>query len=486
MARGDEFVARDRLRQETTDGRKSSFCYRLLGAAMAAVAALASAGIATVAAAPAVAADPTPIDLGTLGCPSQGSFATAVDGSIVVGYSYTAGGPYGSCTEVPFAYNLSGNPPAMIDLGSLGDAGTFATAASGSIVVGDSYFRSGAEHAFAYNLAGNPAAMVDLGSLVPGIFGTQATAVSGNIVVGQSNTGGVWPHAFSYNLSGNPPAMVDLGDLGGGYSGATAVSGNIIVGSAQTAGGPLSPWHAFYYDLAANRPAMVDLGTLGGLDSAASAVTGDIIVGQSSTPSGQEHAFAYNVAANPPALVDLGAPAGGYSNAIAVSGDIVVGNYYTHTASGFVSHAFAYNLAANPPAMVALGDLGGGSSSVTAASGNIVVGSSATVGNSTDAVAWVLPGPTTTLQLHISAPYQDNGVTVVSLWWAAPPGATSFSLTADENTGIGPYSYTAVGLPQALPSWPFVVQVEGATPLHSVTFQVKDDKGDISNTIRYP
>ncbi len=92
----------------------------------------------------------------------------------------------------------------------------------------------------------------------------------------------------------------------------------------------------------------------------------------------------------------------------------------------------------------------------------------------------------TSLQLYISAPYQDNGVTVVSLWWTAPPGATSFSLTASEHTGIGPYSYTATGLPQSGPSTPFIVQVEGSTPLLSATFQVTDNEGESSNIVSYP
>ena len=90
------------------------------------------------------------------------------------------------------------------------------------------------------------------------------------------------------------------------------------------------------------------------------------------------------------------------------------------------------------------------------------------------------------LHLFISAPYQDNGVTVVNLWWTAPPGATTFSLTATESTGIGPFTYTATGLPQFGVSTPFVVQVEGATPLFSATFQVSDNLSDISNTVSYP
>ena len=92
----------------------------------------------------------------------------------------------------------------------------------------------------------------------------------------------------------------------------------------------------------------------------------------------------------------------------------------------------------------------------------------------------------TTLHLNISAPYQDNGVTVVSLWWASPPGASSFSLTADEKTAIGVYSYTATGLPQSRASAPFIVQVEGATELFGSTFQVTDNLGDVSNPVSYP
>ncbi len=89
------------------------------------------------------------------------------------------------------------------------------------------------------------------------------------------------------------------------------------------------------------------------------------------------------------------------------------------------------------------------------------------------------------LRLYISAPYQDNGVTVINLWWTAPKGATSYSLTANEITGLGPDSYIATGLPHFGASMPFVVQVEGDTPLLSATFQVADNEGDISNTVTY-
>ena len=74
----------------------------------------------------------------------------------------------------------------------------------------------------------------------------------------------------------------------------------------------------------------------------------------------------------------------------------------------------------------------------------------------------------------------------MSLWWTAPPGATSFSFIVHENTALGPYSFTATGLPQSTPTTPFIVQVEGATKLLSATFQVTDNKGDASNVVSYP
>jgi hypothetical protein len=89
------------------------------------------------------------------------------------------------------------------------------------------------------------------------------------------------------------------------------------------------------------------------------------------------------------------------------------------------------------------------------------------------------------LKLYISAPYQDNGVTVVSLWWTAPAGATSFNLIADENTAIGTEDYTATGLPQYTSSMPFIIQVEGDTTLNSATYQVTDNLGQMSNVVTY-
>ncbi len=66
------------------------------------------------------------------------------------------------------------------------------------------------------------------------------------------------------------------------------------------------------------------------------------------------------------------------------------------------------------------------------------------------------------------------------------PRSHQFQPHRQESTGIGPYSYTATALPQSVPSQPFIVQVEGATPLLNATFQVADNLGDASNAASYP
>jgi probable HAF family extracellular repeat protein len=213
--------------------------------------------------------------------------------------------------------------PAVTDLGTLGGTNSQATAVSGTIVVGYSDTASGQTHAFAYNLGATTPAMRDLGTL--GGTSSQATAVSGTIVVGYSTTATGDIHAFAYNLAAAFPAMLDLGTLGGGtFSRALAVSGNIVVGDSEMADGAD---RAFVYDLGAASPAMIDLGTLGGTNSESSAlaVSGNMVVGYSGAATNVTHAFAYDLGAASPAMQDLGTLAGlggTYSEALAVSGRI--------------------------------------------------------------------------------------------------------------------------------------------------------------------
>ncbi len=69
---------------------------------------------------------------------------------------------------------------------------------------------------------------------------------------------------------------------------------------------------------------------------------------------------------------------------------------------------------------------------------------------------------------------------------SAPPGATRFSLTVNESTGIGRYSYTATGLLESGPSTPFIVQVEAAWPAGCGLPGHQDNLGDVSNLVSYP
>lgn len=143
------------------------------------------------------------------------------------------------------AYNVVGTLPARAatvtvtttDLGSLGGSSQ-ATAVDGSVVVGYSYLSgsSGARHAFAYDFAAPSPHMIDLGTL--GGTVSQAQAVSSGLVVGQASTSGdAENHAFAYDLGSPSPQMVDLGTLGGAHSAAYAVDGKVIVGFAWNSAG---------------------------------------------------------------------------------------------------------------------------------------------------------------------------------------------------------------------------------------------------------
>ena len=56
-----------------------------------------------------------------------------------------------------------------------------------------------------------------------------------------------------------------------------------------------------------------------------------------------------------------------------------------------------------------------------------------------------------------------------------------------DSTGQGPCSYPDTGLPDFTQSSPFIIQVEGATPLFTAgRFRVTDNLGDASNTVSYP
>jgi len=118
----------------------------------------------------------------------------------------------------------------MTDLGTLGGANSFATAVSGDTVVGYSdTATAGVQDAFAYDL--RTGTMIDLGTF-GGNTQSTAVAVSGEIVCGYASNGNVPNHAWAYNL-GTRTATV-LPTLGG--PSATAIGVNqegVIVGNAE-------------------------------------------------------------------------------------------------------------------------------------------------------------------------------------------------------------------------------------------------------------
>ena len=225
-------------------------------------------------------------DLGTLG--GEDSFATAIDGDIVVGAAMTPTGRYHA-----FAYDL-GAVPAMIDLGTLGGTSSEATDVSGDIVVGVSRTgpRSSARF-FYYDLAAAEPTMVDLGIGFGGtIYGDRwGPFIDDGVIVGQADVGASdqEPRAFAFDMRDGSPSLVNLGTLGSGqegrYSYATAVDDGVVVGTSTT---PAREGGGFAYDLDAATPRMIDIGAVKPNDVHQRVIVG--YRGLPSDPSGQRDA----------------------------------------------------------------------------------------------------------------------------------------------------------------------------------------------------
>jgi probable HAF family extracellular repeat protein len=223
----------------------------------------------------------TLVDLGTLGGP--GSYATAVtNAGLVVGCSDAAG---------------AGTHAFVYQSGVMRDLGTGTDAAGGNSC------------AYAANDTGTIAGRAASGELVEwtsagvthlGVQGTVGDVNDNGVVVGSYNDG-AFTRAFSYSNG----VMKDLGNLGTNAS--TASSANAISAQGQIAGN--SNGHAFLYE----NGAMRDLGTLGGSSSIAKGINdmGEV-VGMASDANGAPTPFAYTTAMQ--AL-----PAATYSAAIAVN-----------------------------------------------------------------------------------------------------------------------------------------------------------------------
>ena len=215
--------------------------------------------------------------------------ASDVSGSVVVGQLQTA-----------FVYDVGSS--TMTRPGTLGGTASWATAIDGRVVVGNSVTSSNRTHAFAYDLAAASPSLRDLGTL--GGRYSVADDAQGRLVVGHSETAGNDGHAFVYDLDATAAPMRDLGSLGE-YSAAYDLDRNLVVGVAQRAGDGTG--RAFAYDLSAAEPELTDLGTLGGSVGGAAAVQGDRVVGTSMTSRGDFHATVWQVRTSTAPALELGA-----------------------------------------------------------------------------------------------------------------------------------------------------------------------------------
>ncbi|MFD8793562.1 hypothetical protein [Streptomyces vinaceus] len=284
-------------------------------------------------------------DLGTLG--GTRSKANAIEGSTVVGSSWTSG----DAAEHAFAYDLRGR--TMTDLGTLGGSSE-ATDTEGDHVVGQSDLSAGGPtHGFTYDL--RTRRLVDIGTL--GGSSSHVTGLSGDTVVGTSSLpGDAVTHAFAYSL--RTRTMTDLGTLAGpsGSSTAAAVSGATVVGSSSLPDSPASVTHGFAYSLRTGK--MTDLGTLGGNSSTANAVSGSTVVGRSRTAGNGLAGYAYDLRTG--LRTDLGSR---FLTGQLVSGSTVVGS------DGLLASSF--DLTTHTSAVIGSGR---GVTEVKQISGNLMVG----------------------------------------------------------------------------------------------------------------
>lgn len=219
--------------------------------------------------------EPAMVDLGVLDG-GKVSEALDVDGNWVVGYSgVPSDNPYDPNQNHAFAYDLAADEPTMLDLGTLGGRESFARAVDGTVVVGWSHTTDNPEHAFAYDLAADEPTMLDLGTLDKGIF-SEAVDVDNNVVVGWSYSERAQKRrAFTYDLAAPEPAMRDLGTVGGARSAATGIDGDLVIQEWRKRGD-----HAFAYDLGSDDSRNLSLGNWRGSDAVD--VDGDVVVGTNS------------------------------------------------------------------------------------------------------------------------------------------------------------------------------------------------------------
>ena len=216
----------------------------------------------------------------------------------------------------------------LIDLGTLGGAGSYGAAVSNSgLVVGCADTGAGSAHAFLYHNG----AMRDLGTASGDSSGSSCALAVNNagLVAGRSSTGELvtWNEGFVAHLgvNGNIGGVNDDGVVAGAYSQGSSthafvyangalmpIAGDSSAAAAINATGTVvgvSNGRAFAYQGGGLR----DLGTLGGTHSDAKGVNGrGEIVGMSTDANAQPLSFSYDTA-----MHALSAPS--YSGAVAIN-----------------------------------------------------------------------------------------------------------------------------------------------------------------------
>jgi probable HAF family extracellular repeat protein len=203
------------------------------------------------------------------------------------------------------AQEAAADPPAVVDLGTLGGATSKAVALNEvGQVAGDAATSDGATHAFRW-ARGH---MTDLGTLGGRDSHAAAINAAGDIAGYAQTSAGAW-RAVLWPARGDG---TDLGTLGGAYSSAADLNDlGEVVGTAERADGTRV---AFRWTAA---DGMHDLGTLGGTESNAQSINAlGQIAGTSTREDGYRHAFRWTAATG---MQDLGTLGGPFSGAVAIN-----------------------------------------------------------------------------------------------------------------------------------------------------------------------
>lgn len=298
-------------------------------------------GIGAAALPPVVEAGPRAASFQGLGCVSQywfesQAYGVSVDGSVVVGWSYSAD-QFGNLTWEAFRWTPESGIEGLgfLQGGPYHRSGANAVSADGTAIVGFSISANSMAEAFRWTASTE---MQPLGDLEGGSFESQAFGVSGDgaVVVGYGLSAN-GQEAFLWTAAGG---MQGLDDLPGGdfWSVARAVSadGSVVVGIGTWGASWADQQYAFRWTASGG---MQPLGALPGAPAQTSraygvSADGSVVVGWSSSPNGncnyQAEAFRWTASEGMQGLGDL---PGGYFDswawAASADGAVIVGTSLT-------------------------------------------------------------------------------------------------------------------------------------------------------------